>query len=187
MPCWTAMAWSAAWTKTPHGPTGRRCDGELCPTICGTPITRASPFSATGAGAVPSRHRSRLALCTAVEALETTSEELPSRPLSGCLPNVDCLSLMAPTRVSRLPARMPCSTSRSFRSGGSGSAFRSAFLFSGRWRSLGGCTVNRSCRLGSPTATVVPRVYVKTAGPFLRVVPASLIRVNVWKLNTVQK
>jgi hypothetical protein len=53
--------------------------------------------------------------------------------------------------------------------------------------SFGGCTVNRPCRLGSPTATVGPLVYVKTAGPFLRVVPASLIRVNVWKLNTVQK
>jgi hypothetical protein len=31
------------------------------------------------------------------------------------------------------------------------------------------------------------RVCAKTAGPFLRVAPASLIHINVWKLNAVQK
>ncbi len=52
-------------------------------TICGAPTSRVSSSSATGATAIRSRHRPRLALCT-VEALESTREDLAVTASSGC-------------------------------------------------------------------------------------------------------
>ena len=69
-------------------------------------------------------HASRfLLLC---EALDSTREDPPLRPLSDCSASAVCRLPSAPIMACPLPVRMPCSISQSCRCGGSGSVLRSS-------------------------------------------------------------
>ena len=100
-------------------PPEQSCQSANIPMICGALITRVSSCWLTVDIAIRSLSLIKpAAICLQWRPWNQQKRSMPSRCLSGCSKKTACHRPYAPTMVCPLPHPMPCSISRSCRSGG---------------------------------------------------------------------